>query len=61
MSKGIDRLVDIIQDNAAYEAFFTNVSLYLSGRIDKIPVMCVNNADFTDIMGMIAEKLSENR
>lgn len=61
MSRGIDRLVDIIQDNAAYESFFVNVSLFLSGKIDRIPVMSVNDGDFTEIMGLIAEKLSEKR
>lgn len=62
MSKGIDRIVDIIQDNASYEQFLVNVSLFIDGKTDVIPPqLAVNNGVMDDIMSKISEVLVKAR
>lgn len=50
-----DRLLDTIQDNKCYEAFVTNLLMWLEGKASRPSYVSMNDTAMEDIMTRIVE------
>lgn len=50
-----DRLIDIIQDNAQYENFITELALFVKGLGGKPSFIALNNTTLEDMMSSIID------